>query len=86
MSPALEKIQVKLQNAVDRNIQPSIFKDIQLRSIINTSLKRPLSAEPIIQAALILIKINENKLISIKELSELFFFDNWLSRNIFIEK
>ena len=86
MSPALEKIQVKLQNAVDRNIQPSIFKDIQLRSIINTSLKRPLSAEPIIQAALILIKINENKLISIKELNELFLFDNWLSKNIFIEK
>ena len=86
MSPALEKVQVKLQNEIDRNIQPSIFKDIQSRSIVNSSLKRPLSAEPIIRAGLILIKININKRIPIKELSELILFVNWISEDLFTER
>ena len=63
VSPALEKFQVKLQNELDRNIQPIIFRDIRSESITNSSLKRPLSSEPIIRAALILIKLNEEKLI-----------------------
>ena len=79
MSPALEKFQVNLQNKIDRSIQPNIFSDIQAKSILNTSLKRPLSAEPIIRAAIICIKINENKLLSVKELNELLLFDNWVS-------
>ncbi len=86
MSPALEKVQVKLQNEIDRNIQPSIFEDMQSRSIVNSSLKRPLSAEPIIRAGLILIKININKRIPIKELSELILFVNWISEDLFTER
>ena len=86
MSPALDMVQVKLQNEIDRNIQPSIFKDMQSRSIVNSSLKRPLSAEPIIRAGLILIKININKLIPIKELSELILFVNWISEDLFTER
>ena len=84
MTPALERFQVKLQNEIDRNIQPSIFNDMQTNSILNTSLKRPLSAEPIIRAALILIKINENKLIPLKELHELMLFDNWIAEDSFL--
>jgi len=79
MSPALEKFQIQLLNEIDRHIHPKIFLDLQTESILNTSLKRPLSAEPIIRAALICIKINERKLLSIKELCDLLLFDNWVS-------
>lgn len=86
MSPALERFQIKLQNEIDRNIQPIIFKDIQSESITNSSLKRPLSAEPIIRAALILIKLNEEKLIPIKEICEILLFNNWIDTTTFISR
>ena len=86
MSPALEKFQVKLQNEIDRIIQPIIFKDIRSESVINSSLKRPLSAEPIIRAALILIKLNEEKLIPIKEICEIFLFNNWIDNKTVISR
>ena len=86
MSPALEKFQIQLQNEIDRHIHPSIFLNLQTESILNTSLKRPLSAEPIIRAALICIKINEKKHLSIKELCDLLLFDNWISDDSFKSK
>ena len=86
MSPALEKFQVKLQNELDRNIQPIIFRDIRSESITNSSLKRPLSSEPIIRAALILIKLNEEKLIPIKEICEILLFNNWIDNKTVISR
>ena len=86
MSPALEKFQVKLQNEIDRNIQPIIFKDIRSESVTNSSLKRSLSAEPIIRAALILIKLNEEKLIPIKEICEILLFNNWIDNKTVISR
>ena len=84
MSPALDKFQIKLQNEIDRNIQPIIFQEMRSESITNSSLKRPLSAEPIIRAALNLIKLNEEKLTPIKELCELMLFDNWIDKKSFL--
>tara|TARA_B100000035_G_scaffold314796_1_gene332365 strand:- start:21545 stop:24187 length:2643 start_codon:yes stop_codon:yes gene_type:complete len=86
MSPALERFQVKLQNKLDRNIQPIIFKDIRSESIANSSLKRPLSSEPIIRAALILIKLNEEKLLQTKEICEILLFNNWIDDTTFISR
>ena len=86
MSPALEKFQVKIQNEIDRNIQPIIFKDIRSESVTNSSLKRSLSAEPIIRAALILIKLNEEKLIPIKEICEILLFNNWIDNKTVISR
>ena len=72
---------------VTRSIAPhEFFKDIQSESITNSSLKRPLSAEPIIRAALILIKLNEEKLIPIKEICEILLFNNWIDSTTFISR
>ena len=58
ISPALERFQIKLQNHIDREIQPKIFTNIEYENIYNSSLRRPLSKEPIISAAFNLIKLN----------------------------
>ena len=40
MSPALDKFQIKLQNEIDRNIQPIIFQEMRSESITNSSHTR----------------------------------------------
>ncbi len=78
ITPALDYFQNKIQNAIDRKIQPKIFDSLNTDNITRSSLRRPLSIEPIIRAAFELIKINEDKPIAIKVLCELLLFSNWI--------
>lgn len=84
ISPALERFQIKIQNEIDRHIQPIVFNKIQTESIANFSLRRPLSAEPILRSALNLIKLNDKKFIPINDICELLLFNNWIDNESFL--
>ena len=78
ISPALERFQIKLQNHIDRKIQPKIFKNIEYQNIYNSSLRRPLSKEPIISATFNLIKLNKSEEVSTEIICDLLKFNNWI--------
>ena len=78
ISPALERFQIKLQNHIDREIQPKIFKNIEYQNIYNSSLRRPLSKEPIISATFNLIKLNKSEEVSTEIICDLLKFNNWI--------
>ena len=78
ISPALSRFQIKLQNEIDRQIQPDIYKEYNKNNIYNSNLKRPLSSEPIITAAINLIKLNHPHHIKPKLIYESLLFNNWI--------
>ena len=78
VSPALSRFQIKLQNEIDREIQPNIYSEYNKRNIYNSNLKRPLSNEPIITAAISLLKLNNPHYIKPKLIYESLLFNNWI--------
>ena len=78
VSPTLERFQIKLQNHIDREIQPKIFTSVDHENIYNSSLRRPLSKEPIISAAFNLIKLNMKEEVLADIICELLKFNNWI--------
>ena len=78
VSPTLERFQIKLQNHIDREIQPKIFTSVDHENIYNSSLRRPLSKEPIISAAFNLIKLNMKAEVSTEIICDLLKFNNWI--------
>ena len=78
VSPALSRFQIKLQNEIDREIQPNIYSEYNKRNIYNSNLKRPLSNEPIITAAISLLKLNSPHYIKPKLIYESILFNNWI--------
>ena len=78
ISPALERFQIKLQNHIDREIQPKIFTSIDHGNIYNSSLRRPLSKEPIICATINLIKLNMKAEVTTEIVCDLLKFNNWI--------
>ena len=78
VSPTLERFQIKLQNHIDREIQPKIFTSVDHENIYNSSLRRPLSKEPIISAAFNLIKLNMKEEVLAEIICELLKFNNWI--------
>ena len=78
VSPTLERFQIKLQNHIDREIQPKIFTSVDHENIYNSSLRRPLSKEPIISAAFNLIKLNMEEEVLAEIICELLKFNNWI--------
>jgi probable DNA repair protein len=78
ISPALSRVQIKLQNEIDREIQPNIYSEYNKNSIYNSNLKRPLSNEPIITASISLLKLNNTQSIKPKLIYESLLFNNWI--------
>ena len=78
ISPALSRFQIKLQNEIDREIQPDIYSEYNKNNIYNSNLKRPLSNEPIITAAISLLKLNSPHYIKPKLIYESILFNNWI--------
>ena len=78
ISPALSKYQIKLQNEIDREIQPDIYKEFNKSDVYNSNLQRPLSNEPIIRAAINLLKLNNPNQITFKLIYESLLFNNWI--------
>jgi len=78
VSPTLERFQIKLLNHIDREIQPKIFTSVDHENIYNSSLRRPLSKEPIISAAFNLIKLNMKEEVLAEIICELLKFNNWI--------
>jgi len=78
ISPALERFQIKLQNHIDREIQPKIFTNYEYENIYNSSLRRPLSKEPIINATFNLIKLNNKVEVTTEIICDLLKFNNWI--------
>ena len=78
ISPALSRFQIKLQNEIDREIQPDIYSEYNKNNIYNSNLKRPLSNEPIITAAISLLKLNSPHYIKPKLIYESLLFNNWI--------
>ena len=78
ISPALSRVQIKLQNEIDREIQPNIYKEYDKNNIYNSNLKRPLSTEPIITASINLLKLNNTQSIKPKLIYESLLFNNWI--------
>jgi len=78
VSPALSRFQIKLQNEIDRQIQPDIYSVYDKNNIYNSNLKRPLSNEPIITAAISLLKLNNPHCIKLKLIYESLLFNNWI--------
>jgi len=78
ISPALSRFQIKLQNEIDRQIQPGIYREYNKNNIYNSNLKRPLSNEPIITAAINLLKLNHPHHINPKLIYESLLFNNWI--------
>jgi len=78
ISPALSRFQIKLQNEIDREIQPDIYSEYDKNNIYNSNLKRPLSNEPIIRAAISLLKLNNPHYIKPKLIYESLLFNNWI--------
>ena len=81
ISPALNKYQIKLQNELDRQIQPEIYNEYNKESIYNSNLRRPLSNEPIVNAAINLLKLNNSHKINSKIFYESIMFNNWIDAN-----
>jgi len=78
ISPALSRFQIKLQNKIDREIQPNIYSEYNKNNIYNSNLKRPLSNEPIITALISLLKLNNPHYIKPKLIYESLLFNNWI--------
>jgi probable DNA repair protein len=78
ISPALSRFQIKLQNEIDREIQPDIYSEYDKNNIYNSNLTRPLSNEPIITAAISLLKLNNPHYIKPKLIYESLLFNNWI--------
>ena len=78
ISPALNKYQIKLQNELDRQIQPDIYNEYNKKNIYNSNLQRPLSKEPIVSAAINLLKLNNSHQINLKNFFESLMFNNWI--------
>ena len=78
ISPALNKYQIKLQNELDRQIQPDIYNEYNKKNIYNSNLQRPLSKEPIITAAINLLKLNNSHQTNLKNFFESLMFNNWI--------
>ena len=78
ISPALNKYQIKLQNELDRQIQPDIYNEYNKKNIYNSNLQRPLSKEPIITAAINLLKLNNSHQTNLKIFFESLMFNNWI--------
>ena len=78
ISPALNKYQIKLQNELDRQIQPDIYNEYNKNNIYNSNLQRPLSNEPIITAAINLLKLNNANQTNPKLFYESLIFNNWI--------
>jgi len=81
ISPALSKYQTKLVNELDRKIQPDIYYNYDRNNIYNSNLQRPLSNEPIVIAAINLLKLNETDQNNIKIFYESLVFNNWIDTN-----
>ncbi|MDA1339136.1 MAG: PD-(D/E)XK nuclease family protein [Proteobacteria bacterium] len=86
MTPALDYLQNKIQSAINREIQPNIYESLDNCNIVYSSLRRPLSVEPIIRAAYDLIRLNEDRPISIKTFNELLLFSNWVDNDGFEDR
>ena len=69
-----------LENQINRDIQPKIFDSFLEKSVYNTSLRRPLSKEPIVWTIFELIKLNQNKSKPTKLITQLLNFDNWIDK------
>lgn len=78
ISPALNKYQIKLQNELDRQIQPDIYNEYNKKNIYNSNLQRPLSKEPIVTAAINLLKLNNSHQTNLKNFFESLMFNNWI--------
>ena len=78
ISPALNKYQIKLQNELDRQIQPDIYNEYNKKNIYNSNLQRPLSKEPIVTAAINLLKLNNSHQANSKNFFESLMFNNWI--------
>ena len=78
ISPALNKYQIKLQNELDRQIQPDIYNEYNKKNIYNSNLQRPLSKEPIVTAAINLLKLNNSHQTNSKNFFESLMFNNWI--------
>ncbi|MDB4040719.1 PD-(D/E)XK nuclease family protein [Methylophilaceae bacterium] len=78
ISPGLSKYQIKLQNELDRQIQPDIYNEYNKKNIYNSNLQRPLSKEPIITAAINLLKLNNSHQTNSKNFFESLMFNNWI--------
>ena len=78
ISPELSRFQKKLQNRLDREIQPNIFKEYNKNNIYSSNLQRPLSNEPIINAAINLLKLNYKNQDNVKLIYESLLFNNWI--------
>ena len=81
ISPALSKYQTKLVNELDREIQPDIYNDYDKNNIYNSNLQRPLSKEPIVIAAINLLKLNNADQTNTKLFYESLIFNNWIDSN-----
>lgn len=86
ISPALNQFQITLQNKIDREIQPDIFKDFNVNSIYSSDLRRPLSSEPIIRAAFNLLRLNQPQNFRFDIIYELLIFNNWIDSSEFRER
>ena len=80
ISPALNSFYYGLENQINRDIQPKIFDSFLEKSVYNTSLRRPLSKEPIVWTIFELIKLNQNKAKPTKLITQLLNFDNWIDK------
>ena len=78
ISPELSRFQKKIQNKLDREIQPNIFKEYNKNNIYSSNLQRPLSNEPIINAAINLLKLNYKNQDNVKLIYESLLFNNWI--------
>ena len=86
ISPALSKYQIKLQNELDRQIQPDIYNEYNKKKIYNSNLQRPLSKEPIVTAAINLLKLNNPQQITLKNFYESLMFNNWIDTDGFNDR
>jgi probable DNA repair protein len=80
ISPELSRFQIKLQNEIDRQIQPNIYNEYDKNNIYNSNLQRPLSNEPIITAAISLLKLNYKNQNNTKLIYESLLFNNWIDK------
>ena len=79
ISPALSNIQINLQNKINREIDPDIFKNVGKESIYDSDLQRPLTNEPIVSAGLGLLDLaHPNQKIKPKRIYESLLFNNWI--------
>ena len=87
ISPVLSKVQINLQNKINREVNPEIFKNLSKESIYDSDLQRPLTSEPIIRAGLQLLELTQQaQMIKPKIIYECLLFNNWIDNRFYAER